>query len=424
MQGHVLICAKCAVVGLCTAFALTWPPRIYVLETEESGFASCRDNGVQHVLELWAVEAAQFRLGESVVAYVAEDADFVLVAQCFTQDFLAALHICRARGGTVNSAEMRKTRSDCFAAKELELNTRMLRFVRAVVRSPLHRRRNGTDFVLVTGTEDGRLAFPAFEHPSLRNWAFAAHMGPSSWLRAQAHAADELGTLCPWPEYPEVPWDVVLPTPSIHNLSAPGGHRPRLAFFSGHDNSCARRALFGSFGCDLSESGVAVCHGGLGRRYGQLLRESRFCFVPDGRSAPWTGRFMEVLRAGCVPVVVSDVFHPPFHRSIEWASAAIFARVAEVPQLEARLAAVSSEALQHWQSALHDLAVRLDPREGSYWELLLNELHQGASARVHRESSSLQTLISSRAYGSPSGGCGRLPSRPRKCPRCASAEPN
>lgn len=45
----------------------------------------------------------------------------------------------------------------------------------------------------------------------------------------------------------------------------------------------------------------------------QLMGASRFCFVPRGRAA-WSVRFFETLWAGCVPVLLSDHYEPPFEQ--------------------------------------------------------------------------------------------------------------
>ncbi|CAE8618003.1 unnamed protein product, partial [Polarella glacialis] len=42
-----------------------------------------------------------------------------------------------------------------------------------------------------------------------------------------------------------------------------------------------------------------------------LMGNSRFCLVPRGRAA-WSVRFFEALWAGCVPVLLSDYYEPPF----------------------------------------------------------------------------------------------------------------
>jgi len=42
-----------------------------------------------------------------------------------------------------------------------------------------------------------------------------------------------------------------------------------------------------------------------------LMGDARFCLVPRGRAA-WSVRFFEALWAGCVPVLLSDHYEPPF----------------------------------------------------------------------------------------------------------------
>ena len=41
------------------------------------------------------------------------------------------------------------------------------------------------------------------------------------------------------------------------------------------------------------------------------LMAARYCLLPDGW-APWSHRWIDALMAGCVPVVISDTFVPPF----------------------------------------------------------------------------------------------------------------
>jgi len=354
-----------------TTWATRWPPKIFVFATEESRFRSCGFRGVHHQLERWAVEAVQWRLAHHIRASDSADPDFVLVAQCFHHDFLQALQSCRYK----------QVAEECFSSELEALDKRIHRWIDAISSSPLHQRRNGTDFVMVIGAEHGRLAFPALAHPALRAWTFVTPRGPSSWLRERFVAEAHCGFASP--RYPPIPWDIVTPLPSLLNWTASSAQqeRPRLAFFAGAINSCVRRELFRNYGCDLESQGVAVCNQGFGERYSALLHETTFCLVPDGRSSPWTWRFFDVIRAGCIPTVVSDDFHPPFHRTIDWMSAAIFVRVAHIPWLEKLLRAVPKAAIESRQRALFELATSIDPREVAYWELLLEELRQAAAAK-------------------------------------------
>eukprot|EP00228_Micromonas_bravo_P001357 CAMPEP_0203006558 /NCGR_PEP_ID=MMETSP1401-20130829/4813_1 /ASSEMBLY_ACC=CAM_ASM_000894 /TAXON_ID=38833 /ORGANISM="Micromonas pusilla, Strain CCAC1681" /LENGTH=624 /DNA_ID=CAMNT_0049748203 /DNA_START=159 /DNA_END=2030 /DNA_ORIENTATION=+ len=53
------------------------------------------------------------------------------------------------------------------------------------------------------------------------------------------------------------------------------------------------------------------------------LSRSVFCFVPPGSSS-WTMRLYLALHAGCVPVVASDDFVPPYQDILDWRAFAVF----------------------------------------------------------------------------------------------------
>mmetsp|Transcript_105943 Transcript_105943/g.341794 ORF Transcript_105943/g.341794 Transcript_105943/m.341794 type:complete len:459 (-) Transcript_105943:18-1394(-) len=70
----------------------------------------------------------------------------------------------------------------------------------------------------------------------------------------------------------------------------------------------------------------SVAIGGSYEAYEYLLGESRFCLVPKGLGY-WTHRLFEVIRAGCIPVILSDHVVLPFqgvagidwtHFSVKW----------------------------------------------------------------------------------------------------------
>lgn len=121
--------------------------------------------------------------------------------------------------------------------------------------------------------------------------------------------------------------------------------------------------------------GVFVVTGGLDN-YTTVLQRARWCGVPDG-STPWTWRFLDALHCGCVPVIISERWHPPYTRMIDWTqeeAPAVFVRPERIPELPAILAALPAALWRRKQRATKAFADLLDIRSVRFHEMWMAEL--------------------------------------------------
>ncbi|CAE7251839.1 unnamed protein product [Symbiodinium sp. CCMP2456] len=66
--------------------------------------------------------------------------------------------------------------------------------------------------------------------------------------------------------------------------------------------------------------------------WSELAFRSKLCICPDGDS-PNTGRLIEVIMHGCVPLIISNRLQPPFHQLFDWSKIAFFMREDALPHL-------------------------------------------------------------------------------------------
>ena len=105
-----------------------------------------------------------------------------------------------------------------------------------------------------------------------------------------------------------------------------------------------------------------------------LIQISKYCLVLDGHSA-YTHRFLEVLIRGCIPVVVSDSFHPPLARAIDWANApVIFLRTRHISKIRHILEAIPDSVYEQMQQDTYHLSGILDYLSPAFQEALVYEL--------------------------------------------------
>eukprot|EP00927_Polykrikos_kofoidii_P064983 TRINITY_DN60785_c0_g1_i1.p1 TRINITY_DN60785_c0_g1~~TRINITY_DN60785_c0_g1_i1.p1 ORF type:complete len:619 (+),score=117.59 TRINITY_DN60785_c0_g1_i1:89-1945(+) len=152
-----------------------------------------------------------------------------------------------------------------------------------------------------------------------------------------------------------MPWTVAYRWTSRAMRTAP---RDILAFYSGTANSCSRNRMVevfaDAFQAEIPEFEDEAAWRRLKMGPASLLRDrllvfppkwkltqqdwselafrSRLCIVPDGDS-PNTGRLVEVVMHGCVPLIISNRLQPPFHEYIDWGAFSFFLREDAIPRL-------------------------------------------------------------------------------------------
>lgn len=77
-----------------------------------------------------------------------------------------------------------------------------------------------------------------------------------------------------------------------------------------------------------------------GVSYYDMLRNSKFCVCPSGYEVA-SPRIVEALYTGCVPVLISDNYVPPFSDVLNWKSFSVEVSVKDIPNLKTILTSIS-----------------------------------------------------------------------------------
>jgi len=261
--------------------------------------------------------------------------------------------------------------------------------------------------VVFLTAEQGRFFRPHLRRLGawLKGVVVAAHLGPQTWLaESRAHGPTEnaaaalgLQELLPLPlerssctaapaspvlsssRADASPQDVVLPAPSPRDWNrdwrGPEG-RELLFAWVGENTSPARAHLLHVWGQRNNRRRDILVSLGVLHNYTAILQHSRWCGVPDG-SAPWTWRFLDALHCGCVPVVISECWHPPYTRLLSWtqeSAPVLFLRPRRIPQLARILESMPPQLWRRKQKATLPFAGFLDPRSMNYHELWMAEV--------------------------------------------------
>ncbi|XP_054801574.1 probable glycosyltransferase At5g03795 [Prosopis cineraria] len=141
--------------------------------------------------------------------------------------------------------------------------------------------------------------------------------------------------------------DVSIPEINLQTGSLNGfiggpsaSRRPILAFFAGGVHGPVRPVLLEHW--ENKDEDIKV-HRYLPRgvSYYEMLRRSKYCLCPSGYEVA-SPRVPEAIYTGCVPVLISDHYVPPFSDVLNWKSFSVEVSVKEIPNLKNILMSISS----------------------------------------------------------------------------------
>ncbi|XP_038701663.1 probable glycosyltransferase At5g03795 isoform X3 [Tripterygium wilfordii] len=78
-----------------------------------------------------------------------------------------------------------------------------------------------------------------------------------------------------------------------------------------------------------------------GISYYAMMRKTKFCLCPSGYEVA-SPRIVEAIYTGCVPVLISDHYTPPFSDVLNWKSFSVEVSVSDIPNLKRILMRISS----------------------------------------------------------------------------------
>lgn len=163
-------------------------------------------------------------------------------------------------------------------------------------------------------------------------------------------------------------------------------HRTLLAFFAGGLHGPIRPILLEHW--ENKDEDVKV-HKYLpkGVSYYEMMRKSKYCLCPSGYEVA-SPRVVEALYTGCVPVLISDHYVPPFSDVLNWKSFSVEVPVREIPNLKRILMDISPRQYIRMQrrgiQARRHFEVNSPPKRYDVFHMILHSLWlRRLNFRVH-----------------------------------------
>lgn len=136
-----------------------------------------------------------------------------------------------------------------------------------------------------------------------------------------------------------------LGDPSKDHGGKPPSQRSILAFFAGNIHGYLRPVLLRHWENkqpDMKISGPMARDNEGTQTYQEFMRTSKYCICARGHEV-FSPRVVEAILTGCVPVIISNNYVPPFFEVLDWEAFSVFVMEKDVPNLRNILLSIAEE---------------------------------------------------------------------------------